>query len=160
MRASPRKADKTAGRKGAVRRGGNAINHTGKRPAGKLVKGAGKAARQKLGRTVAEELLKLRPVLKEIGTTLLDRLEGEMASLALSLDGGEGLAGETPTLPRSAVLSKMLADIQALKVKPRKGRVKDLRRLEALLESLTARIPPLDGMRVEGREPDEAAPGR
>ncbi len=159
MRASARKADKSAGRMGAVRRVGNAKKGAGKVPAGKRVKGT-KAARQKIGRAVAEELLKLRPVLKEIGTTLLDRLEGELAGLALSLDGGEGLAGETPTLPRSAVLSKMLADIQALKVKPRKGRVKDLRRLEALMESLTARIPPMDGMRVEGRESDEGAPGR
>ncbi len=160
MRASARKTDKATGRRGAVRRGRSAKKRTGKEPAEKPVKGAGKAARQKLGRAVAEELLKLRPVLKEIGTTLLDRLEGELAGLALSLDGGEGLAGETPTLPRPVVLSKMLADIQTLKVKPRKGRVKDLRRLEALLESLSARIPPMDGMRVEGRESDEGAPGR
>ncbi len=159
MRASARKANKAAGQKGAVRRGGNAKKGTGKGAAGKQVKGA-KAARQKLGRAVAEELLKLRPVLREIGTTLLDRLEGELAGLALSLDGGEGLAGETPTLPRPIVLSKMLADIQTLKVKPGKGRVKDLRRLEALLEILSARIPPMDGMRVEGRESDEGAPGR
>jgi hypothetical protein len=36
----------------------------------------------------------------------------------------------------------MLADIKALKVKPKKGRVKDLGRIETLLESLSARIPP------------------
>jgi hypothetical protein len=36
----------------------------------------------------------------------------------------------------------MLAEITALRVKPKKGRVKDLRRIEAMLESLGARIPP------------------
>ncbi len=100
-----------------------------------------KQPNEKLGREVAEELLKLRPVLKEIGTHLLDRLEGDLTGLAVSLNGG-GVAGHTPRLPRPSVLSEMRAAIQALKVKPKKGRVKDLRRVEALLLSLTARIPP------------------
>jgi hypothetical protein len=35
----------------------------------------------------------------------------------------------------------MLANIKAVKVKPKKGRVKDLWRIEALLESLLAQMP-------------------
>jgi len=84
--------------------------------------------------------VKLRPILKESGTALLDRLDGELAGLSRWLMG-EGLSGDRPILPRAPVLFDMLADIQTLKVKPKKGRVKDLARIEALVESLSARIP-------------------
>jgi hypothetical protein len=84
--------------------------------------------------------VKLRPILKDSGTALLDRLDGELVGLSRWL-AGEGLSGERPTLPRTTVLSDMLIDIQTLKVKPKKGRVKDLARIEALVESLSARIP-------------------
>jgi len=85
--------------------------------------------------------VKLRPILKDIGTALLDRLDGELAGLSRSLTG-EGLSGDPPNLPRAPILSGMLSDIQALKMKPKKGRVKDLGRIEVLLESLSGRIPP------------------
>ena len=116
---------------------GNATQRTG---SGKKGKAADAVARQRLGRQVSLELLKLRPVVKEVGTALLDRLDGDLAGLALSLRG-EDLHGESPTLPRPRVLFAMLADIRAVKVKPKKGRVKDLRRIEALLESLQAQLP-------------------
>lgn len=103
-------------------------------------KAADAGARQRLGRQVSLELLKLRPVVREVGTAFLDRLDGDLAGLALSL-GGENLHGESPALPRPPILSAMLANIRAVKVKPRKGRVKDLRRIEALLESLRAQMP-------------------
>ena len=107
---------------------------------GKNGKAADAAARRRLGKQVSLELLKLRPVVKEIGTRLLDHLDGELAGLALSLEG-EDLHGESPALPRTRTLSAMLADIEAMKVKPKKGRIKDLRRIEALLESLHVRMP-------------------
>jgi len=84
--------------------------------------------------------VKLRPILKDIGTALLDRLDGELAVLSRGL-AGESVSDDAPALPRAPVLSGMLADIQALKVKPRKGRVKDLGRIETLLESLHAQMP-------------------
>jgi len=114
---------------------------SGKARAEKKGKGIKKPSRQELGRQASQELLKLRPILKDVESTLLDRLDGELAGLARSLDGG-GMPGETPVLPQAPVLTAMLADIKTLKVKPKKGRVKDLRRIEALLESLSARIPP------------------
>jgi hypothetical protein len=86
-------------------------------------------------------LVKLRPILKDIQTALLDRLDGELAGLSRWLVG-ESLSGDPPNLPPATILSGMLADIQALKVKTKKGRVKDLGRIEALLESLTGRMPP------------------
>jgi hypothetical protein len=113
----------------------------GKNPAAKKRKSVKKPSRQALSRQASQEMAKLRPILKDIGGALLDRLDGELAGLARSL-GGEDLHGERPALPQPPVLIAMLADIKALKVKPKKGRVKDLGRLETLLESLFARMPP------------------
>jgi hypothetical protein len=104
-------------------------------------KRAKKPTRQELARQVSQELVKLRPILKDIGTALLDRLDGELAVLSRGL-AGEGQSDDLPNVPRAPILSGMLADIEALKVKPKKGRVKDLGRIEALLESLSRRMPP------------------
>ena len=112
----------------------------GKNPAAKKRKSVKKPSRQALSRQASQEMAKLRPILKDIGSALVDRLDGELAGLARSL-GGEDLHGERPVLPQPPVLIAMLADIKALKVKPKKGRVKDLGRIETLLESLSARIP-------------------
>jgi hypothetical protein len=68
-------------------------------------------------------------------------LDGELAILSRGL-AGEGLSDEPPSLPRVPILSGMLADVQTLNVKPKKGRLKDLRRVEVLLESLIRRMPP------------------
>lgn len=112
----------------------------GKDPARKKGKRSQGASREELRLQVSLELLKLRPTLKDVGAALLDRLDGELAGLALWLNG-DGLPGESRVRPPPPVLSAMLADIKTLKVKPNKGRVKDLRRIEALLESLSARMP-------------------
>jgi hypothetical protein len=109
--------------------------------AGKEAKRGKKSSRQELARQVSQELAKLRPILKDVGAALMDRLDGGLAGLVLSL-GGEALHGERPVLPRPPVLSAMLADIKALEIKPKKGRVKDLGRIHVLLESLNERIPP------------------
>ena len=113
----------------------------GRRDVAKRSKQTKSPARPELAQQVARELAKLRPVLKNIGTALLDRLDGELAGLANSLNG-EGVSGDRPVLPHTPALSAMLTDIQTLKVKPKKGRLKDLGRIEALLESLGGRIPP------------------
>ncbi len=100
-----------------------------------------KPTRQELAQQVSQELVKLRPILKDIGTALLDRLDGELAVLSRGLASERG-SDDLPSVPRAPILSGMLADIQALKVKPKKGRVKDLGRIEVLLESLSRRMPP------------------
>ena len=101
--------------------------------------GKKRPAKVVLGRELAQELRKLRPILKDIGTAVLDRLDGELAGLALALDG-EALH-ETPRLPDPPVLAAMLGDVRKVKVKPKKGRVKDLSRIESLLDLLNARMP-------------------
>lgn len=118
---------------------GDSRRGVGKNRAGGKGRGVQGSNRQELGRKVAQELLKFRPILKDVGTALLDRLDGDLAGLALWLNG-EGLLGDPHVLPSPSVLSAMLADISGLKVKPKKGRVKDLRRIEALLELLSARM--------------------
>lgn len=123
------------------RKTGAAPKSAGRSRAAKTAKVVKESARRELGRQVSQELLKLRPILKDAGTALLDRLDGDLAGLAHLLNGGS-LTGDSPVLPKAPVLSAMLADIKALRLKPKKGRVKDLRRVEAMLELLSARIPP------------------
>ena len=142
MAAPARKGKGGTHRKGsrakAAPEGGGSKNAAGKAKTGR----AGKPSRRDLGRQVSQELLmRLRPIFKDVGSALLHRLDGELAGLAHTLNGG-GISGEAPVLPQTPILNAMLDDIRALKVKPKKGRVKDLRRIEALLESLAARIPP------------------
>ncbi len=145
MRASTRKVKMKASPKrpgtGKGAQGRAPVTRVGEEAGGKKAKRARKASRREAGRQVAEELLKLRPILKEISVALQDRLDGELAGLSLALDG-QDVAGQPPVLPRSSILCNMFADIKTLKVKPKKGRVKDLRRIEALLESLAGRLPP------------------
>ncbi len=112
-----------------------------KKASAKRTKKAPKVSQADLGKLTAAELFKLRAVLKEVGTSVTDRLDGDIAALALFLDG-ENLPGEKPVLPRSGTLRAMLACFQDLKVKPKKGRVKDLARIEALLAALSAKMPP------------------
>jgi hypothetical protein len=107
----------------------------------KRPKKAPKVSQAELGRLTAAELYKLRSVLKEVGSGVVDRLDGEIASLALFLDG-QNVPGEKPVLPRAGTLKAMLTCFQGLKVKPKKGRVKDLARIEALLATLSAKMPP------------------
>jgi hypothetical protein len=119
----------------------------GAAPAGAPKKGGGgksgrrKAGRREMGRELARELLKLRPLLREVSAAVQERLDGQLAGLALML-AGEDLHGDPPPLPEGRVLESLLSEVRHLKVKPRKGRVKDLARLDAFLKALAERIPP------------------
>jgi hypothetical protein len=66
-------------------------------------KGSKGPSRQELRQEVVRELVKLRSLLKDVGTNCLDRLDGELAGLALSL-AGESLPGDPPScrIPRSS----------------------------------------------------------
>lgn len=104
-------------------------------------KGGGKAHRESMAAELALELNRVRSALRESSEQLVARLDGELAALGLYLNG-QGVPEEKPLLPPARVLSQMLAETKALKVKPKKGRVKDLGRMEALLDSLAAKMPP------------------
>ncbi len=129
---------KKPARKAAAKQKTRAKAPKGKAPAKK----APKVSRPDLGRQVAVELSKLRAVLKEVGSGVVDRLDGEAGSLALFLEGNS-LPGEKPLLPSARTLKAMLAAFGGLKVKPKKGRVKDLARIELLLVALACKMPPV-----------------
>jgi hypothetical protein len=78
---------------------------------------------------VTAELQQLRPLVREVGEQFLLRCEGEVETL-LSL---------LPTVP-PAKLKRMgpqwLKEIRGLKVKPKKGRLKDLKGIDRLLAAL------------------------
>ncbi len=100
-----------------------------------------KVSREELGKQAASEILKLRALLKEVGSAVMDRLDGEAAALGLFLRG-DSLPGEKPVLPSARVLNAMLTCFATLKVKPKKGRVKDLDRIEGLMKQLAGKMPP------------------
>ena len=101
----------------------------------------GKAGRQELGKELARELLKLRPTLRDVSAAVLDRIDGQLVGLALML-GGEKLHGEAPPLPQARILEALRSELGAIRLKPRKGRVKDLARVDALLKAIAEKIPP------------------
>jgi len=140
--APPRKREKKSPAAQGVTVPGKAPK--GKVPAkkkAKVPKKAPKVSRQEQGRQVAVELSKVRSVLKEVASGVVDRLDGEAASLALFLDG-DSLPGEKALLPSARTLKAMLVGFGGLKVKPKKGRVKDLARIELLLMVLASKMPP------------------
>ncbi len=113
----------------------------GKTKAAGAESAAADGRRRKLGLTVAEELQATRGLLRETGEAALVRLDAELAAMASYLRGEE-LEGERPRLPSPRTLAAMVEACRALKVKPKKGRVKDLARIEALLKALSAMMPP------------------
>jgi hypothetical protein len=100
-----------------------------------------KASKEVRASELAVELAKMRSIVKEIGENLVTRMDADLAALALYLEG-TGLAEEKPVLPPAGVIGSMMAEVKALKVKPHKGRVKDLWRVADLLRSLSSKMPP------------------
>lgn len=86
------------------------------------------------------EVERARILVREVGEAVLARLEGRAAALHQALTG-EGLP-EAPALPRAERLKRLRQVAAGLKVKPGKGRVKDLARLEALFDALEEALRP------------------
>lgn len=89
---------------------------------------------------LAREVARARGLLKEVSEAVSIRLDGRAAALYQILTG-EGLP-EAPVLPPAERLRRLRRAASSLKVKPPKGRVKDLARLEALLEALEEALLP------------------
>ena len=95
-------------------------------------------ARAALARDVADEVKALRGVFSDILEIYRSRVDGQLAGLAEAFREAE----REGTPPPERALSAMLETVRSLKVKPRKGRIKDLARLEALAECLWEILPP------------------
>lgn len=86
-------------------------------------------------------LLALRGILKEIQEQYSVRTNGLLVQMMQLVDPPAD-AKEQPALPSRKTMEQMLGEIKALKVKPKKGRGKDLQRIQDLLEALWIQFPP------------------
>jgi hypothetical protein len=82
---------------------------------------------------LTRELKHLRVVAREIGENFILRREGEVEAVIANLSG-------VPPRKLRTVASDLLRDLHNLKLKPEKGRLKDLKELDRLIEELTNRV--------------------
>ena len=82
---------------------------------------------------LTRELKHLRLVTREVGENFILRREGEVEALIASLSS-------VPTGKLRTVANELLRDLHNLKLKPEKGRLKDLKELDRLIEELTNRV--------------------
>ena len=68
------------------------------------------------------------------------RVNAQLAEV-LRLAEGEGAAGEKPRRLPAKLAAAMLAQLRDLKLKPKKGRAKDLVRIQELVEELVGQLP-------------------
>jgi DNA primase len=86
------------------------------------------------------DLSALRGMLQETQEHYQVRTGGLLAQMLLVVDPPEGAA--RPVLPSRKAVDQMLEAVRTLKVKPKKGRGKDLQRIQDLLEALWVMFPP------------------
>lgn len=114
-----------------------------KRPSGKRpprAKPKVRALKREEAAALAREVERARALVREVGEAVCARLEGRAAALSQTLTG-EGLP-EIPPLPPAERLKRLRKAAAGLKVKPAKGRVKDLARLEAFLTAVEEALSP------------------
>ncbi len=104
--------------------------------------------KEKIAAEIVKELLGLRSVTQEVIDQLEIRLGAEMADL-IRIFGNEEIAGEKHPLPPAQVEAQLLARLRTMKVKPRKGRLKDLYRIAEVLSEIRSVLenPPTKGSR-------------
>ncbi len=84
---------------------------------------------------MAAEIGVLRGVLHETVDQYTARVDGRLAALLARLEGSEA-GGDRPWVPAAGVSRALLDELRGLKLKPEKGRAKDLARIQKLVESL------------------------
>jgi hypothetical protein len=89
----------------------------------------GEAVREELVR----ELKHLRVTVREVGENFILRREGEIETII-------GLLATIPAAPLKTEAPGWLHEIRELKLKPAKGRFKDLKEIEALIEELADQV--------------------
>jgi hypothetical protein len=93
--------------------------------------------RTEVNQEVAAELRALRAALDEMVDRYRLRVGGRLTDLILLLEGDASIgAAAKPLATRDA--QAMLEELREASIKPAKGRAKDFRRLEALVEDLSA----------------------
>ena len=93
-----------------------------------------------LARQLMTEIEGLQPVLQELVQQYELRITAQLAEILRVLNGDE--AGRLPRFPAAKTSTAMLRALRATDLKPRKGRAKDLVRLQELVAELTEMLPP------------------
>jgi hypothetical protein len=96
-------------------------------------KGIKRATHGAVREELVQELKHLRSLVREIGEQFILRREGEI----------EAIISNLTAVPVGKLLSEapgLLHEIRSLKLKPAKGRMKDLRGLEDVIEKLADRV--------------------
>lgn len=99
--------------------------------------GDGKPRRkQEIAREIVLELQAMRGGLEELVQAYTARVDGQIATAARQLE--QGVMGESEReLPSTKSLNKLLRELRDTKLKPRKGRAKDLKRMENVADALS-----------------------
>ena len=92
-------------------------------------RGNSEAVREELGR----ELRHLRALVREVGESFVLRREGEIETLISYLDA-------VPPSVLRAEAAAWAGELHGLSLKPAKGRLKDLKSIDELIEDLAERI--------------------
>jgi hypothetical protein len=100
---------------------------------GAAKKGKGPTTSNMVREELAQELKHLRGLVREVGENFILRREGEIETIIANL------AAISPRKLRAAAPG-LLHDIRTLRLKPAKGRLKDLKGIDELIEDLTNRI--------------------
>jgi hypothetical protein len=96
-------------------------------------KGAGAVTNATVKQDLSRELKQLRTLVREVGENFILRREGEIETLISNL-------AAVPPRKLRAVAPGLLHEIHSLRLKPPKGRLKDLKEMDRLIEDLTDRI--------------------
>jgi hypothetical protein len=107
------------------------------------------AAKKAIASEIVTELNSLRGEAEEVIGRFQLRLASRINDLIRLYEEKE-IAGEKRHLPSAKVELQVLKQLRAIRVKPQKGRIKDLVRLHQLFEELTAFHEESDGRKMKG----------
>ena len=93
----------------------------------------GPLSSQAVREELVRELKHLRATVREVGENFILRREGEIETIV-------GLLATIPAAPLKKEAPDWLHEIRELKLKPAKGRLKDLKELDALIEELADQV--------------------
>jgi hypothetical protein len=99
--------------------------------------------REKLRAELVRELSQLREHLAVTAQAVQGRMDAEIAGILSAFDGA-GIPGEPERLPPARIQAMMVMALKDLKIKPEKGRLKDLGRI-AEAAALLAKFMPQGG---------------
>lgn len=135
------KPPKGAAKAGAKKPGAARGKGGGKARAGDPAAKAKKLKKQEeLRADIARELAHLRESLETASKAVAARLDAEIVGLLDAFEG-KGIPGEPVRLPPARVQALMLSALKELRVKPEKGRLKDLGRMGDLADRLQRLMP-------------------